>query len=98
MTEAVSTPPAPDFSHCWCHHVDEPIPPNVYRVCFECGHVWTASALRSAWRHAFPMPTFGWRSDGFDLVGPIQWTRYFVHRYLTPARRIYFCQECIHDF
>jgi hypothetical protein len=86
-------------SLCWCHYEVEPIPPNAYIVCGECGHVWTAKALRRAWHHAYPLPKLSlWRDDEFDHARPFRWLRAVRHRWFKRATRIYFCQECIHDF
>ena len=58
MAAYMHPPECTDFegtAHCWIHHTDEVIPRNVYRICFECGHVWTRFKLwrtynRESWR------------------------------------------------
>jgi hypothetical protein len=50
------TPPPPRlteqdpeaFSQCFVHHTPEPIDDDTYRVCGECGHVYTAEQLAAA--------------------------------------------------
>jgi len=36
------------YSTCLIHHAWELIPENVYKVCFECGHVWLKDDLLKA--------------------------------------------------
>lgn len=95
------TPPAvaADESFCWCHHTVEHIGPRTYRVCFECGHVWTRWALwrafqREMWklfRSDIPadpfQPTPRWRA--------VWWT---VRGWFRRPSDIAFCQECLHDW
>ncbi len=77
-------------AHCFWHHVDEPSRPGDYLVCGECFHVYrTAGELRRAYRREF------WRvSRRFGDAWVLR-----VWRVLTiRAKKIYFCQFCIHDF
>lgn len=78
---------APD--HCHWHSVDEP--GTGYILCGECGHLYrTASELRRAYRREVM------RGPRY-FSGPPWWCR--AWRALTiRASKIYFCQECIHDF
>lgn len=73
--------------HCYSHGVDEP--GEGYIGCYECGHLYrTARDLRRAYRRQVMRgPMFGmskWRC---------RWRALTVR-----ASKIYFCQECIHDF
>lgn len=86
------------YSYCWSHQQMEHIPLNAYEVCYECGHVWTARALRRAWHREYPMPKLAWRSDRFVSDNLIGWLRHARHRWFKRASRIRFCPECIHDF
>lgn len=73
--------------HCHWHNVDEL--GTGYITCGECGHLYrTARDLRRAYRReVLSRPGFG-----ISL-------RWRLWRAMTiRARRIYFCQECIHDF
>lgn len=80
---------ADDF--CWSCNRREPITRRPYQVCLECGHVYqTAGDLRRAYRREF---WNGWRHWGGEPWWRLAW------RLLTArASRIYFCQECTHDF
>lgn len=37
------------YSDCWIHHRSEKRRRRTYRVCFECGHVYTRFSLWRAW-------------------------------------------------
>jgi hypothetical protein len=81
---------------CWFHG-EEPIPSNVYRRCFECGHVWTKRTLKRAYRKALWELSKGdplFLGDGFRSSRVRTWWRLATVR----ASTIYFCQECIHDW
>lgn len=67
-----------DWSDCWSHHRSEHIGRRTFKVCFECGHVWTRLALWWAWVRAYG----GWHP----------------RRMFKRPSKIFFCQECIHDF
>lgn len=101
MAEGDETPRGPiaiadNESFCWCHMEPETIPKNVYRVCLECGHVSTRwTLLRAYWRESNPKRAISCLGDDETLW---QKARYFVHRYTRRPSRIYFCQECIHDW
>jgi len=43
-------------TECW-HHGDEVVDQTTFRVCFECGHAWTADALLAEF------PRFSWDED-----------------------------------
>lgn len=67
-----------------------------YIVCFECGHCYTRRSLRRAY----------WKQSRFRSLYeeeriPIRSiVRYQFHRaywWIRPSR-IFFCQECIHNF
>lgn len=83
--------------HCHWHNVDEPGPG--YLGCFECGHLYrTAGDLRRRYRQQLrdmiPPPALRW--------GRLQlWWFHWLPQ-LWPwwprIQRIYFCQECAHDF
>lgn len=72
--------------HCHSCQVDEP--GTGYILCGECGHLYrTARDLRRAYRR---IVWEFWREDH-------HWRT--LWKILTVrASRIYFCQECIHDF
>lgn len=77
---ALEPPPA---SFCHCHHRYEPVPEDVYRVCFECGHVYgTAADLVDAYNAAVGTT---------PPVGRVQMDE-------DDADKIFFCQHCVHDF
>lgn len=78
----------PGYSASWCcsHHVMEPVPPNAYRVCFECGHVYpTAESLVEADRVLDAQIR-----ESCDDFGP--------EPLPVPADEILSCPECLHDF
>ncbi len=76
--------------HCFSHHQDEDAT-GAYLVCGECFHVYrTPGELRRAYRCAF------WTIENPWARPSLAWR---VWRVLTiRAKRIYFCQYCIHDF
>jgi len=84
--------------HCHWHNVDED-DTGAYIACFECGHVYrTKRALRRAYRREYSR-WWTWdlpwlRGNGFGT------RRAILRRWLfTPrASKIFFCQECSHDF
>ena len=71
----------------WCYmHDTFELSSGAYIVCGECQHVYQSPrALRKAWRRT-----------GREIDG---WRRWLhpIHL-MTPARRIFFCQECLHDW
>lgn len=74
-----------DFSLCWHHHLGE-YARGAWLVCGECGHVYLRPGdLSREWRRALR------RMEGW---------RFMLHpaRYFRRARRIGFCQHCVHDF
>src|SRR5678815_2686269 len=76
--------------HCSSHNVDE-WHPDPYIVCGECGHVYASKrALRSAYRRKLRDLNVSLRD--FSLQ---EWWRYLIP---PRASRIFFCQECSHDF
>lgn len=86
--------------HCCSCGVDEAAE-NPYVICGECGHVYkTAGSLRRAYRRevwgnlagaSFKVPWFGndFANGRFESLWMIVSVR---------ASKVYFCQECIHDF
>lgn len=87
---------APGTSPCWVHYRSEPIGDDTYRICFECGHVWTRRSLVKAYRaisrtrRPRRLLSDKWWGDGL-----LRW----AWRYLTvTAKKIHFCQECVHDW
>jgi hypothetical protein len=86
---------APGTSPCWIHHCNEPVTRSSYVVCFECGHVWTARALRKAVRQYRRQV---WLSDPFraDWFGArvVQWMK----ASWVQARKVWSCPVCAHDF
>lgn len=80
--------------HCHWHNVDEPGPG--YIGCGECGHLYrTAGQLRRAYRRVIWQM---WRYDA-QPGARLPWLWRTLWRAATVrARRISFCQECIHDF
>lgn len=74
-------------AHCYSHNVDEP--GDGYIRCFECGHLYrTAGELRRAYRReVMHVPSLG-----------IPRWRVLVKAATVRASRVFFCQECIHDF
>lgn len=79
-----------NVSHCWCHHVNEPIPADVYQVCFECGHVYATAADLLA---AYERETKRLQESDFFPDFPDE-----KAKRPSSADEIFFCQECIHDF
>ena len=85
-------PSYPDDSHvnlieCHIHNVFEVMLPNPYQVCFECKHVYnTPQDLEAAYTD-----TVREMNKHREREEP------FAPEY-KPADKIYFCQECIHDF
>jgi hypothetical protein len=73
--------------HCWWHNVDEP--GTGYITCPECGHLYrTARELRRAYRRQL--------RNGRRWGIP-RW-RILLRALTIRAKKISFCQECIHDF
>lgn len=90
--------------HCAHHGVDEPAPPGrkPYLICPECFHLFaTPRDLRRAHRANIwadlRQGHVAWRtnSDGFDTR--VVWWRWLL-LLARPARRIWFCPFCTHDF
>lgn len=70
--------------HCWIHHADEP--PEGYRWCLECGHMYVTEAELVA-AHNKEM-------DVLSQFGPGE-----SHLPLaTSASEIYGCPACAHDW
>jgi len=84
-------------SYCWCHDTREPVPPNPYVVCFECGHVYaTPDDLVAAYRREVDRINADEEFKAFEeAVLGIKWVDL---TYRTNAEEIVFCQECCHDF
>jgi hypothetical protein len=88
------------FSCCFVHFKTERLTRRTFIVCGECGHVWTKRALRRSLRRHV------WQNIRHPLYPPFdpfpnrRWLelRYYVATCLKPAKDIFFCQECIHDF
>jgi len=102
-----------DPSHCLVHQVDEPVDRGVYRICFECKHVyrtarslWWAN-LRTDWRlardsyhrPAVTLPDF---LDDVKLPGRLRarlsWYWFMVRALVRRPSKIWMCAECSHDF
>lgn len=86
-------------SACYSHQRTETITPKTYRVCFECGHVWTARALRRTYTaEGRALLRDGWTVPGD--TGRSWWRRlrYRIRLATTRVRTIYFCPLCVHDF
>jgi hypothetical protein len=87
-------------SYCYCHNTNEVCAEkHVYIVCFECGHIWTKRTLLKAYHRQSKLSDTV--IDPTGLFGPVsRWSqvRYWFHRWTMRPSRIYFCQECIHDF
>jgi hypothetical protein len=90
--------------HCFSCHEDEPIMEGekAYRVCGECFHVyWTARDLRRAYRRADRQMSGPWTLRGMpgwdDNIVKRVWRNVRI-QFLLPASKIYFCQECLHDW
>jgi hypothetical protein len=93
-----------DWSDCWVHHRSEKITKRTYIVCFECGHVYTRFGLWRAWVRS------GKIVRNFDKKYPPPYTaavnrmtywdscKFWWHRWFMRPSKIFFCQECIHDF
>jgi hypothetical protein len=77
--------------HCWWHEVDEV--GDGYIRCFECGHLYlTARDLRREYRKGY------WEVLRSGSV-PRPFTPVRLWHVLTiRAKKIHFCQLCIHDF
>lgn len=72
--------------HCWIHHEDEEVPANVYRICFECSHVFTTPEAL----------IISYNSDLDELN---QRANYPIPvKKLDEVDSIFFCPECLHDF
>jgi hypothetical protein len=83
-----------DTSFCWVHYVHEPVPADVYRICFECKHVYpTAQSLVDAWNREVERINCERPIEDFD--GPAEPIPRLT---VDQVDRIFFCQECIHDF
>lgn len=89
-TQQHAPTPSCDLVHCYSHNVDEwpEFGTWPYVTCGECGHVYLkARDLRKAYRR-----------EVMNLPSGFSWW-WAVWRALTiRTSKIYFCQECIHDF
>lgn len=73
--------------YCFIHDVFEVLKPDVYKVCYECKHVYnTPQDLEAAYTRVVRELNENVEADLRELP---------EHK---PADQIYFCQECIHDF
>ena len=73
--------------YCHIHDVFEVLKPNAYQVCFECKHVYnTSQDLEEAYTRIVRELNKTAESDMREFPD---------HK---PAYKIYFCQECLHDF
>lgn len=65
-----------------------------WQYCYECEQEYpTARSLRKAYRRQF------WEATGVKTYWPrMPWLQRLWRVLTIRARRIYFCQECIHDF
>lgn len=83
--------------HCMVHGVDEvPGPRGAWRRCWECGHlVQSAEELVRRYREEWgQLDKSGW------LPEPSWWQRvreWWRVKTIT-VDKIYFCQECLHDW
>lgn len=95
------------LSCCWAHQRVEAVPADVYRVCYECGHVYRRALslrlayLRESWKiakHPIQPPSFA----PHVAAPPAPWWRRYATLLLRVAHLdaddIHFCQECVHDF
>lgn len=98
--------------HCHIHHVDEWVARS-YIACFECGHLYpTARSLRRVY-HAEHWRIFKreWKSPLLppNVPGFFEWTwrehhprvaavMMFLGALFIRARKIHFCQFCLHDW
>jgi len=71
---------------------------RVYRVCFECGHIWTKRALLKAYHVQSRISHDSLLDATWNHTTRWQEFKYWLHRWTMRADKIYFCQECIHDF
>lgn len=79
--------------HCVIHDVDEV--GDGYLRCGECGHLYlTARDLRRAYRKGYVETVRSGCAGTGGWMTPMRWWHVLTIR----ARRIFFCQECIHDF
>lgn len=76
-----------EMSHCYCHDVDEPVGEDCYRVCFECGHVWTAAVLIAAYNAILDECNV---DEDMFASEPVP--------HITDAEQCFACPECVHDF
>lgn len=86
--------------HCYSCNIDEP-PAPAYIVCGECGHVYrSARSLRRAYRREVRQVWLRPRDSVnlFGYIGPLDRLRSVWAILTIRASKIYFCQECIHDF
>lgn len=86
-------------SYCHVHHVPERVGRRAFRVCFECGHVWTRRSLRRAVRRYYlrpdPWATRAWlRGDEWTE----SWAQAIWRALTVRSAGISFCQVCVHDF
>jgi len=67
---------------------------SCWQYCYECEHEYpTARSLRRAYRRQF------WRATGSTVYLPrMPWPQRLWRVVAIRAKRIYFRQECVHDF
>jgi hypothetical protein len=77
--------------HCWRHNVDEDGPR--YRACYECGHLYRSKRdLRRRYRHELRVAYYDGPNERWDRLRLWWWLL------TTRASKVFFCQECSHDF
>lgn len=67
---------------------------KAWQYCLECEHEYpSARSIRKAYRRGY------WQATGIKTGWPrTSWLRRLWHVLTIRAKRIYFCQECAHDF
>lgn len=89
---------------CWFHG-KEPVPPNCFRLCLECGHAFTAAGLLAEHNRVLARLEF---IDAQERAGLPTWSRSgeWVGAAFPDAPRVpeidpdavYICPLCTHDF
>lgn len=74
-----------EMSYCYFHYEIEDIPPRVYRICGECGHVYPEEInLQLVYMSQYNQIA---RQEGSPILEEP-----------PTGEEIFFCQYCIHDF
>ncbi len=79
-------------SHCFSHHIDEPVDRKSSFVCFECGHSFKSNF--NLWRENLKLEWVLGRQFSSPTVQIVN----MFHAAMKTPSKIYTCPFCAHDF